>query len=234
LTNINAIWNALGQTANVQTGTPRDTQVLQSNGYELEVIANLTKSWRTSFNYALPHSEQNDSFPETKAYRARFLQQWQAAAATNNTIASNLTGLNTAIEAGNDGREQNTALKYRANLYSSYDFREGTLRGFGFGGGANIYGDQIAGNVLNQPYNYIYSKGYYIATAHLAYASRLRNIRYKVQLNVSNLFDTQKLIYTSVARYTAAAGSGGVTGDYFAGFRFVDPRKFTLTTTFDF
>ena len=234
LANINAIWNAMGLSANVETGTPRDTQVLLSTGYEFELIANLTKGWRTSLNYAMPHSEQNDSFPETKAYRARFLQQWTAAAATSSTVASNLQTLNTAIEAGNDGREQNTALKYRANLYSSYDFREGRLRGFGFGGGANIYGDQIAGNALNQPFNYIYSKGYYLATAHLAYAAKFRGTRYKIQLNVSNLFDTQKLIYTSVARYTAAAGSGGITGDYFAGFRFVDPRKFTLTTTFDF
>ncbi len=234
LTNINAIWNAMGLTANVETGTPRDTQALTSTGYEFEVIANFTRSWRTSFNYAIPTSKQNDSFPETRAYRARHLAQWQAAAATSNTIATQLQGLNTAIEAGNDGREQNTALKYRANLYTSYDFREGTLRGFGFGGGANVYGDQIAGNVLNQPYNYIYSRGYYLATAHLAYASKFRNIRYKVQLNISNLFNNQKLIYTSVARYTAPVGSGGITGDYFAGYRFVEPRKFTLTTTFDF
>ncbi|MES2692642.1 MAG: hypothetical protein V4773_04155, partial [Verrucomicrobiota bacterium] len=234
VTNINNIWNALGQTANVETGTPRDTQALRSTGYEFELIANFTRSWRTSFNYAIPKSEQTDSFPETKAYRERFLAQWQAAAATNTTIAAQLQALNTAIEAGNDGREQNTALKYRANLYSSYDFREGSLRGFGFGGGANVYGDQIAGNALNQPYNYIYSKGYYVATAHLAYAGKVQNIRYKVQLNVSNLFDNDKLIYTSVARYTAPAGSAGVTGDYFAGYRFVEPRKFTLTTTFDF
>jgi outer membrane receptor protein involved in Fe transport len=34
VTNVNAIWNALGQTANVETGTPRDTQVLLSTGYE--------------------------------------------------------------------------------------------------------------------------------------------------------------------------------------------------------
>lgn len=234
LGNINAIWNAMGLNGNVETGTPRDTQALRSTGYEFELIANVTRSWRTSFNYAVPTSKQSNSFPETKAYRARHLAQWQAAAATNNTIATQLQGLNTAIESGNDGREQNTALKYRANLYSSYDFREGMLRGFGVGGGANFYGDQIAGNVLSQPYNYIYSKGYYVATMHVAYAGRLRDIRYKVQLNVSNLFDDDKLIYTSVARYTAPAGSGGVTGDYFAGYRFVDPRKFTLTTTFDF
>lgn len=234
LGNINAIWNALGQTANVETGTPRDTQALDSTGYEFEVIANLTKNWRTSFNYAVPKSKQSDSFPETKAYRAKYLAQWTAAAATNATIASNLTAFNTAIEAGNDGREQNTALKYRANLYSSYDFRTGRLRGFGFGGGANFYGDQIAGNVLNQPYAYIYSDGYYVTTMHLSYAGKLRHLRYKVQLNVSNLLAVDKLIYTSVARYTATAGSGGVTGDYFAGYRFVDPRKFTLTTTFDF
>lgn len=234
LANINAIWNALGLTANVETGTPRDSQVLLSTGYEFEVIANLTRNWRTSFNYAVPHSEQNDSFPETKAYRARFLTQWQAAAATNPTVATNLQTLNTAIEAGNDGREQNTALKYRANVYSSYDFRAGALRGFGFGAGANFYGDQIAGNVLNQPYNYLYNAGYYLVTCHLAYAGKLRHTRYKVQLNVSNLLARDQLIYTSVARYTAPAGSGGITGDYFAGFRFVDPRKFTLTTTFDF
>ena len=182
----------------------------------------------------MPKSKQNDSFPETKAYRARHLAAWQAAAATNTTVASNLQALNTAIEAGNDGREQNTALKYRANIYSSYDFRDGRWRGFGFGGGANVYGDQIAGNALNEPYNYIYSAAYYLATMHVSYASKWRDTRYKIQLNISNLFDNDKLIYTSVARYTAPAGSGGITGDYFAGFRFVDPRKFTLTTTFDF
>jgi hypothetical protein len=234
VTNINVMWNAMGLTANVETGTPRDTQVLLSAGWEVEVIANFTRSWRTSFNYSVPHSEQNDSFPETKAYRARFLSQWQAAAATNTTVATNLQSLNTAIEAGNDGREQNTALKYRANVYSSYDFREGRLRGFGLGAGANFYGDQIAGNVLNQPYNYIYSPGYHVIAAHVAYSGKWRQLRFRFQLNVTNLLDRQKLIYTNVARYTAAAGSGGVTGDYFAGYRFVDPRKFTLTTTFDF
>jgi hypothetical protein len=238
LTNINNLWNTIGQTASVETGTPRDSQAVTSTGYEFELIANFTRSWRTSFNYSVPKSKQADSFPETKAYRARHLATWEAAARNNpaiaNAVNTQLQGLNTAIEAGNDGREQNTGLKYRANIYSSYDFREGTLRGFGFGGGANFYGDQIAGNVLSQPYNYIYSKSYYLATMHLSYANKLRNVRYKVQLNISNLFANDKLIYTSVARYTAPAGSGGITGDYFAGFRFVDPRKFTLTTTFDF
>lgn len=231
---INNIWNALGETGNTLTGTPRDTQQLVSTGYEFEVIANLTRSWRTSFNFAIPSSKQANSFAETKAYRAAHLAEWQAAAVTNTTIAANLQTLNTAIEAGNDGREQNTALKYRANIYSSYDFREGRLRGFGFGAGANIYGDQIAGNVLNQPFNYIYNDAYHLVSAHLSYAAKWRSLRYKVQLNVSNLLDSRRLIYTAVARYTAAAGSGGVTGDYFAGYRWYDPRKFTLTTTFDF
>lgn len=234
LANINAMWNAMGLTTNVETGTPRDTQAVTSTGYEFEAIANLTRSWRLTFNYSIPRSKQADSFPETKAYRERYLAQWQAAAATNTTVAQNLQTFNTAIESGNDGRTLNTALKHRANIYTTYEFREGTLRGFGIGGGANIYGDQVAGNVLNQPYNYIYSSGYHLISGHLSYAARVGHIRYKVQLNVTNLLDDDKLIYTSVARYTAPAGSGGVTGDYFAGYRFVDPRKFTLTTTFDF
>jgi len=232
--NINNIWAALGQTASALTGTPRDHQDLVSTGYEFEVIANLTKSWRTTFNYAVPKSTQSNSFSETKAYRAANLAQWQTAAATNATIASNLTTLNTAIEAGNDGREQNTALKYRANIYTTYQFRGEFLKGISVGGGANFYGDQLAGNTLNQAFDYIYCPGYQILTMHVSYAGKLDRLRYRVQLNVSNLLDEKKLIYTTVARYTATAGSGGITGDYLSGYRFVDPRKFTVTTTFDF
>jgi outer membrane receptor protein involved in Fe transport len=234
VTNINNLWNALGQNGNALTGTPRDTQDLITTGYELELVANLTRSWRTIFNYAVPRSEQNNSFLETKAYRAANLPVWQAAAATNNTVATQLTALNTAIEAGNDGREQNTALKYRLNLYSTYEFRGEFLRGLAAGAGANLSGRQLAGNVANQAFSYIWADGYYVVSGHVSYTAKLRNLRYRVQLNVTNALDTDHLIFTSVARYTAAAGSGGVTGDYFAGYRFVDPRKFTLTTTFDF
>src|SRR5690606_22024225 len=110
---------------------------------------NLTRNWRTLFNFAIPTSEQSNSYPETKAYRAQHAATWQAALndpsltpATRQTISTNLAALDTAIEGGNDGREQNTALKYTANIYSSYDFREGRLRGFGFGAGANFWGRQ--------------------------------------------------------------------------------------------
>jgi outer membrane receptor protein involved in Fe transport len=232
--NINNIWNTLGQTGNTLPGNPRDLQDLDTTGYEFELTANLTPHWRATMNYALPRSRQTHAYPETKAYRAAHLAEWTAAAATNATIASNLTTLNTAIEAGNDGREQNTGLKYRANLYTSYDFRTDVLKGFGIGGGVNFFGDQIAGNVPNQPYNYIYCPGYHVISSHLNYSGKWRATRYRVQLNVTNLLDTYKIIFTSVARYTAAAGSAGVTGDYFAGYRFVEPRKVTLTTTFDF
>lgn len=241
LGNINSLWNALGRADLALTGNRRDTQDLESTGYEVEVIANLTRSWRTLLNFALPQSKQSNSFPETIAYRAQNLATWEAAlndpaltAATRQTIATNLTALNTAIEGGNDGREQNTGLKYTANVYSSYDFREGRLRGFGFGAGANFWGRQLAGNVQGQPFAYIYAPSYYLVSAHAAYAGKLGRYRYKVQLNVSNLLDDQHIIYTSVGRYTASATSPGVTGDYFSGYRFVDPRKFTLTTTFDF
>jgi outer membrane receptor protein involved in Fe transport len=239
--NINAIWNAMSLEGNLLGPTPRDTQDLESTGYEFELVANLTRSWRTLLNFGLPTTKQSNSYPETKAYRAAHLAQWQAATtdpqytpATQQTIATNLVNLDTAIEAGNDGREQNTALKYTANIYSSYDFREGRLKGFGFGAGANFWGRQIAGNAQGQPFNYIYAPSYYLISGHLSYTGKWRDHRYKIQLNISNLLDNHHVLYTSVARYNAPANSGGVTGDYFAGYRYVDPRKFTLTTTFDF
>lgn len=232
--NINAIWLALGQGQNVAVGPQRDTQGLTSTGYELELAGNLTRDWRALLNLAVPRSQQWDSFPETFTYRARFLSQWQAAAATNTMVAQGLQGLDAALQAGADGREQNTELQYRANVYSTYDIRTGPLRGLSVGGGANLYGRQIAGNAQNQPFAYIYSPGYTSIAVHAGYGRPWRKTRWRLQLNVSNLLDKRVLLFNSVARYTPAPGSAGVAGDYLGAFRYVDPRKVTLTTTLGF
>lgn len=226
VTFINNIWTAMGRPLDTLIGTPRDNQNLTSTGYEFELVANLTPSWRTAFNFALPKSKQNSSFPYTYAYREQHLSTWQAAAANNTAIRDALINLQTALDGGNDGREQNSALKYTANIYSSYDIRGGALKGVGFGGGANFFGDQIIGNAVGQPFNYIHTDGYVSFSAHLNYKGRWRGKSYRIQLNVENVFDKDQLIYGNVGAYQGV--------NYPSTYRFLEPRRIALTTTFDF
>lgn len=224
ITAINNIWRELNKT--LLPTSLSDTQNLDSTGYEFEVVANLTPSWRTTMNLALPTSKQSSSYPFMIAYRARHLAEWEAAAASSPAIRDNLATLQGNIESGSDGREQNSALKYSANIYTSYDFRRGALRGFSVGGGANIVGDQIIGNVIGQPFQYIYSPGYVSYAARLAYNGNWRGIGYRIQLNVDNVFDDDHLIFSNVGAYQGV--------NYPNGYRFLDPRRFSLTTTFNF
>lgn len=226
LTQINNIWREIGDTTAILPTALSDTQNLDSTGYEFELIANITPNWRTSLNFALPKSKQADSYPNTLAYRARHLARWEAAAAGNPAIRDNIANLQTAIDGGFDGREQNSALKYTANLYTSYDFRHGSLKGIGLGGGANFYGDQIIGNQVGRPFDYIYNGGYVSFSGHLNYKGRWGKTSYRIQLNVDNLLDEDKLIFSSVGAYQGV--------NYANTYRFLNARRIALTTTFDF
>ena len=117
-------------------------------------------------------------------------------------------------------------MKYTANLYTSYDFRQGSLKGVGVGGGANIYGDQIIGNQVGRPFDYIYNGGYMSFSAHLNYKGRWHKTAYRIQINVDNLLDENKLIFSSVGAYQGV--------NYANTYRFLSARRIALTTTFDF
>lgn len=54
-----------------------------------------------------------------------------------------------------------------------------------------------------------------------------------MQLNVSNLFDYKDPSYTSVAASAVLTGTAS-TYTFRNGFFYLDPRKFTLSTTIDF
>jgi outer membrane receptor protein involved in Fe transport len=232
MADINEIWADLGLPQN-QILAYRDLETYKGEGYELDLTANLTRSWRLMLNYSLPKTQQANIGPGLRAYTAEHLATWQAGARNpalpNATrINTNINDINRTISGYTEGRTLNGTVSKIANIYTTYSFREGRIKGFSLGGGANYRGKQVVGNVANQPFNYLYAKPYTIVSAHSSYDLRIGKVRTRLQLNVSNVLDEQDVVYTG---FTSNAAAGG---DVPNTFRFQTPRKYALTATFNF
>lgn len=232
MADINEIWNDLGRPQDTILAY-RDLETYKGDGYEIDLTANLTRSWRLMLNYSLPRTQQADIGPGLRAYAATHLATWQAGGNDPTLpnaarIRQNITDINNIIGGYTQGRTLNNTVKYTANVYSTYAFREGRLKGFSFGGGANFRGKQVVGNANGQPFNYRYANAYALVSTHASYDLRLGKVRTRLQLNVSNLLDEQDVIYMAYS-FNAAAG-----GDVPNTFRYQTPRKYSLTATFTF
>ena len=233
---INDIYRKQNDTADILTGSGRrDTQTLNAKGFEGEFTANLTSQWRALLNFGIPKAFQNNAYPQLKAYYTAHIASWTAAsvdptlsAATRSAITQDIVRINQGIENAHDGRAVNGSMKYRANFYNNYTFRGDTLKHLSIGGGVNVFGPQVIGNVTGDSFNYIYQKEYMLGSADIIYRNQIGGVRYKVQLNVTNLFNYNGLFYQNVTR------PSGLTYDVPNGFYLVDPRKVILSTTFDF
>jgi len=150
----------------------QDYQDAWAEGYEFEVVANLTKNWRLTCNYALPENFANNRYPETWAY-------WEKNSATirqivldtgavidpTTNLASNpgvLTSVSpditTAVADWNAMVSSflptvaanvplvSTAYKYTANIYSDYKFSQGVLKNLRVGAGVQFRSKIQLGN----------------------------------------------------------------------------------------
>lgn len=229
---INEIWADLGRPEN-QILAFRDLETYKGRGYEVDLTANLTRSWRLMLNYSLPKTEQADIGPGLRAYVATHMATWQAGAANPALpnaarINTNINDINRIISGYTEGRTLNNTVEKIGNIYTTYSFREGPLKGFSLGGGANYRGKQVIGNRANQPFSYLHANAYTLVSAHTSYELRFGKVRTRLQLNVSNLLDEEDVVYVA---YTTNAAAGG---DVPNTFRYQAPRKYSLTATFNF
>jgi outer membrane receptor for ferric coprogen and ferric-rhodotorulic acid len=229
-----------------------DTQNTSAKGYELDVTGRLTKNWSVSVNAALPKAFTTNRLNDTKAAYAANIAQINAyladtaiPAANRNTITTQLNNLNNLLSGGVDGFPLANRTKYTLNVYNSYRFSEGRLKGLRLGGGVQargefdiatarqIYGVNPANNTTQfyapNPLENVKGAGYNLYTAMLGYERKLGKLTWNLQLNVSNLLDEDKLVFTSYNTYTYV--EGGVTKGVQVpnGFRYLDPRKTSLT-----
>ncbi len=233
---INSIWTDLALTQRlIPTTNYRDLLDYKATGWEGEFTANVTRSVRLFGNIAFPETSQTNTIPGTRAYFAANIAQWQAAADNpaqfNRTnIQNQINTLRTRIEAAAEGRPLNATQKFSANLFANYSFTEGALKGLRLGGGANFIGRRLIGNQANLPFAFYYGEARTLVTASAGYDFKVRRVPINVQLNVSNLLDYDKPVYTGVSNTLAIANRVAIGNGYF----YDEPRKARLTTTVRF
>ena len=122
-------------------------------------------------------------------------------------------------------------IRHTASVFVTYIFTNDSMRGFSVGVGGTEYGKQYgnAGDVVNG--ERIQSPAYHMFNLMVAYETEVpifgRRVKSKLQLNIDNALDNDKLIYRSYQAY----GNGQVQPmDY----DFIEPRRYAVTATFMF
>ncbi len=227
---INRIWNNINRTDRTFPTAYRDTSDISSEGYELDVVANLTKNFRLRGNIATPKTKQSNALPDTIKYFNENLPVWQAALSepttTNiNQINSDIAVLRTRIQSGNEGRALNNQADYNGSIFGNYTFDRGALNRLSLGGGITVLGRRIIGNQVTNAFDYIKAPAYYTLSATAGYTVKIAKRNVRLQLNVNNLLDYDEPFYTNVR---TLAGR-----NYRDAFYYLEPRKFILSATLD-
>jgi len=237
-TEINRIWTNLGR-VDLATVNYRDSRDFDASGYEFEITANPTRSLRLTANYARPENSAINLNAGLRAYYEANLAEWQAGAndlanPNRTQIQTDLTNIASTLSAAVPGVELNGKFDYTANAYATYTFREGALKNFSIGAGANFRGRSKIGALSTDAFAYVYSDPYELVTAHATYVRTFGKVRARFQLNISNLLDNDDVVYLSTLNYrqdNVATNPLLTTG---GAFRWQEPRKFTFSTTLEF
>ncbi|MDQ8183318.1 hypothetical protein [Pelagicoccus sp. SDUM812005] len=126
--------------------------------------------------------------------------KWHPQAIWGRYISNQYGGQNYFFNKALEGTEDPSARKYRANLVANYSFRDGRFKGVGIGGAYRYqskaaigYGstvDENTGTVYPDPTQPYYDEGREYFDLWVSYGKKVFNdkVRWKVQLNVRNLF----------------------------------------------
>lgn len=157
----------------VLTSAGWDSRSTENKGFEFEAVANLSRSWRMTFNAALPKAVQTNNAGDFRGYfkaNEGALREVLADAgilidnlgqasldptvplsqrAPNNEHQNAANAWNT-IYTGNqnlvaDAQELARLVKVTANIFTDYTFSSGRLKGLRVGGGFNYRGKQVLG-----------------------------------------------------------------------------------------
>lgn len=237
-TEINRIWTNLNRT-DLATVNYRDSRDFTASGYEFEITANPTRSLRLTANYARPENSAINLNAGLRSYYQANRATWEAGASdlTNPNraqIQTDLDNIVSTLNAAVPGVRLNGAFDYTANAYATYTFTTGRWKNFSLGAGANFRGRSKIGAEATDPFAYVYSPGYYVVSAHAAYSRKIGKVTARFQVNVSNLFDYDDVVYLTTSTYrqdNIATNPLRTTGGTY---RWIDPRKITFSTTLEF
>lgn len=223
-------------------GAVADTGTTQGEGWELDVTANPTKSWRLAFNLAQTEQVQSELAPYTTKYFTDERATWAAGSsrpltgpvlagvpttenglpATVGTALRTAEGILLGIKAS-EGRTRRQLRKYSANLFNSYTFSSGPLRAVTIGGGGNYRGKPVTGYDSTRGNAPVYGDAYILVNLMAARSFRMtQRLNVRLQINVDNVFDEDDLIVTDKDQ----------TGAY--RYVFQTPQRWSVSTSLTF
>ena len=178
----------------------------KSDGFEFQVTANPTRSWRLQANYALTDAVEENKFLEWKNWEAMttpFLQPYRnVVTASGDTIAEEIElyqgELRSQTESDGLGKLGNR--RHKVSLVTRYGFSTGWLRG-AYIGGAYRHQSKMYTGLDPVTKAVVHSNSYWRADLLAGYTVQgLRNNRrLSFQLNVFNLFNERDPLVTRFA-----------------------------------
>jgi outer membrane receptor protein involved in Fe transport len=223
-----------------------NTSDSRSRGYEFEITANPTKSWRLTFNAARTETVRTNTGESMKLLMAMLDPVWNGTAgALRNSVLdgntlSNYYLSNVKIGAMKeillDGSANPEVRKWRANFITNYSVSTGPLKGFNIGGAVR-WQDKVAigyavmtvPNTTPAQYQYNVTSPYFGPSetkydAWIGYSRVIsKKYRWRIQLNVRSIGDGNYLIPTT------AQPDGSI-----ASWRICEPQTWQLTNTLEF
>ena len=175
-----------------------DIQTTKSTGWEMETVANLTKSWRLTLNFSNNDLKTSERYPYLKAFQALAKLRNRTTPDTDAFLAS-----------APDGTPLPGFTKNRANLVTRYRFDSGPLKAFSIGAAVQYRAKSYQGNFdLNRDgvAEELWSSGYTLFSLMTGYRTKILKRNVEFSLNVFNLFD--KDYFRSFALATGEWGDG--------------------------
>jgi outer membrane receptor protein involved in Fe transport len=225
-----------------------------SKGVEIEAVYNPTRNWRILLNAARQEAVRGDTSALLSALIAERLPQWQnpqlwqfdlsTVQRVDQYVASYITGPLATAKLSN-GEKTAELREWRVNLITNYSFdRESFLKGWGVGGAMRWedsvgLGYPVIDNPVDDPNNKLVTDvknpfmGPSLTTfdAWLSYRRKIwRNIEWKIQLNIRNLFNKNLFIPVKANPVT----KNDLNTYEVAAYRIGAERTYEITSTFSF
>ena len=229
----------------------------ESEGYELNLVANPTKGLRVFFNYSYNETFGSNAGTEMVAYldtvmpyAEQFIGQFFTGERDDilfrlETVYDHLYN----NQFGRNGYAPRGFNKHKANMRLNYSWKTGRLKGFSLGGGAQwrsapVIGNTTAGGRQNnevplwseaKPFNWadnepIYGEEELITFMNFGYETRFNF--FGRNTNVAFQVNIDNVLDDTDPVVTQVVRT--TAGDRVTGYRFVKPRQINLTTTFKF
>lgn len=209
----------------------------KADGWEFTLVANPKTNWRIQANFSINNVVKENIMNEVVAWAKTNQTFWLSKAPGTtllgggdwDTLANQIMWTNQDIKSYTDfnGRPARGERKYGANIFTRYTLEGGALKGLYFGGGARSQSRNIISSETNG--DLIYGRSLLLFDGLLGYSFDPKLAGHKtpieIQLNVTNLFDSDKYQIYTVAYW-----------DHHIPERIglQEPRKFTLSAKISF